>query len=100
MSTKTAKIGKDETVDKATESVNEAPAAEPKAPKTVTGEVSCKEPSLNVRKEPSMNGEILCTIPVGTQVRIDLELSTEDWYKIRAKKGVDGFCMKKYIATK
>lgn len=78
----------------------EVPAVEPKAPKSITGEVVCKEPVLNVRKEPSINGKILATIPAGTKVQIDPALSTEDWYKVRAKKGVDGFCMKKYIVTK
>lgn len=33
-----------------------------------------------------------------TQVCVDLDASTEDFYKVRTSDGVEGFCMRKYIA--
>ena len=80
----------------------EAPA-EPKTrrqpPKGVTGTVT-GELKLNVREEPSLKGKVLCTIPVGARVKIDTEGSTNGWYKVQTKEGVNGFCMKKYISAK
>lgn len=53
---------------------------------------------LNIRKTPSMNGEIVQAIECGTKVVIDEENSTNDFYKICTAAGVEGFCVKKYIA--
>lgn len=63
---------------------------------TVVGTVvDCK--MLRVRKEPSLEAEELCTIPVGAIVVIDESASTDDFYQIYTEAGVEGFCMKKYI---
>lgn len=67
--------------------------------KPVTGTV-IGDLKLNVREEPSLKGKVLCTIPVGAKAKIDTESSTNGWYKVQTKEGVNGFCMKKYIATK
>lgn len=45
---------------------------------------------LNVRKLPDINADVA--------VVIDLDASTEDFYKVRTSDGVEGFCMRKYIA--
>ena len=55
---------------------------------------------LNVRKMPNANAEIICTIPINTEVVIDEANSTVGFYKICTNAGVEGFCMKKYIAVK
>lgn len=54
---------------------------------------------LNVRKEPSTDAEVVCVIPVNTEVLIDLEESTEDFYKVCTSAGIEGFCMKAYISV-
>ena len=55
---------------------------------------------LNIRSEPSLDGEIICTAPVSTEVEIDSEKSTNDWFYIYTDTGIEGFCMKKYIRVK
>lgn len=55
---------------------------------------------LNIRSEPSLDGEIICTVPVSTEVEIDSEKSTNDWFYIYTDTGIEGFCMKKYIRVK
>lgn len=52
---------------------------------------------LNVRKEPSTYGTIVCTIDEETEVSIDKEESTEAYYKVCLASGIEGFCMKQYI---
>lgn len=57
--------------------------------------------NLNVRKEPSMDSEILGAIPRDTELII-VDDETEGWYKVKVKaKGIGmGFCMSKYITVK
>ena len=55
---------------------------------------------LNVRKTPSADGEIAAIVDCLTSVTVDLESSTDEFYKISAANGIEGFCMKKYIALK
>lgn len=55
---------------------------------------------LNIRSEPSLDGEIICTVPVSTEVEIDSGKSTNDWFYIYTDTGIEGFCMKKYIRVK
>lgn len=52
---------------------------------------------LNVRKRPDINADVAVVIDALTQVCVDLDASTEDFYKVRTSDGVEGFCMKKYI---
>lgn len=73
-------------------SVVEEPVAVPAEP--VYGAVVCDK--LNVRKKPAISAEVLLKINRGTRVKIDQEKSTKEWYKI-VTKGVDGYCMKKFI---
>ena len=72
--------------------VVEEPVAVPAEP--VYGAVVCDK--LNVRKKPAISAEVLIKINKGTKVKIDQEKSTKEWYKV-VTKGVDGYCMKKFI---
>lgn len=54
--------------------------------------------NLNVRKEPDIDASVLGFIPVNSEVKIDHEQSTDDFYSICSASGLEGFCMKKYIA--
>ena len=53
--------------------------------------------SLNIRKEPSVDSDILCFVRVGTTLMIDESTSTEDWYNVYTAAGMSGFCMKNYV---
>lgn len=52
---------------------------------------------LNVRKRPDINADVAVVIDALTQVVVDLDASTEDFYKVVTSDGIEGFCMKKYI---
>ena len=55
---------------------------------------------LSVRRYPSLEADVICTIPCLTEVLIDESKSTKMFYKIRTESGTNGYCMKKYIAVR
>lgn len=65
--------------------------------KTIYGVVSsCGK--LNVRKEPSIvPNNIIRILDLGTFVTVDVENSTEDFYKICCSDGLEGYCMRDFI---
>ena len=87
-----------ETKVEESEEIAEADAEEKTVSETVGTVIECE--TLRVRKKPSLDGEILTTIHKGSQVVIDLDKSTKDFYKINYVAGVEGYCMKKFIAVK
>lgn len=52
--------------------------------------------SLNVRKYPERNAEVVCTISYPSEVMITDE-SDEVFYKVFTASGIEGYCMKDYI---
>ena len=60
--------------------------------------VDCEK--LNIRNKPNMNGEIICVIAKGSIVVIYETESTDEWYKVCAENGAEGFCMRKFIEVK
>lgn len=52
---------------------------------------------LNVRKRPDINADVAVVIDALTHVVVDLDASTEDFYKVVTSDGIEGFCVKKYI---
>ena len=72
------------------------PEKGPEAKKEIAGIVTnCVR--LNVRKEPDFDADILCTIDVSTNLIIDEEESTDEFYKICTSAGIEGYCVKTYI---
>ncbi len=68
-------------------------------PKACIGKVKgCDH--LNVRARPAADAKIICRISVNTEVQIDKDNSTKDFYKVCTVSGVNGYCMKKYISVK
>lgn len=57
--------------------------------------VGCEK--LNVRKEPSINSEVVFQFPCNMEVEIFVDKSTKDWFYVCNAAGIEGFCMKKYI---
>ena len=53
---------------------------------------------LNVRKEPSPDAEVVAVIELLSEVAVDMDASSEGFYKICTAAGIEGYCMKKYIA--
>lgn len=83
-----------EQTDISEESVVETEAEEAK----LIGVVSnCTK--LNVRKKADSKALVLATIPVSSGVMIDLNKSTDEFYKVCTAAGIEGFCMKKYITV-
>lgn len=63
-----------------------------------TGIVNCLR--LHIFSEPSLESEIVCKIRYLTEVEIDLNNSTEDFYKIYTAIGAAGFCQKNLVTIK
>ena len=59
----------------------------------VTG---CKR--LNVREKPKTDASVICEVNFQTELMIEEADSTEDFYKVCTAAGIEGFCMKKFIA--
>lgn len=79
------------------ETVEETPVSVPESEPTVTGVVTgCGK--LNIRKEPNTSATILCEVTLKSELVIDPDKSTDDWYSVCTPAGVEGFCMKKFVA--
>lgn len=57
---------------------------------------NCKK--LNVREKPRTDATIICEVDYQTELMINEKESTEEFYKVCTAAGIEGFCMKKFIA--
>jgi hypothetical protein len=57
----------------------------------------CKK--LNIRERPSVDAPIVCEVVYQTELMIDENESIEEFYKVCTAAGIEGFCMKKFIAV-
>ena len=57
---------------------------------------NCKK--LNVRERPTVHAPVVCEIVCQAELMIDEKESTEEFYKVCTAAGIEGFCMKKFIA--
>lgn len=55
---------------------------------------------LNVRKTPSPTAEVLCTVDAKHDLVIDMDESTDDYYKICTEAGIEGYCVKYFVTIK
>lgn len=96
-STETTLVETQETADWIAESV---PTAESEKNAAVIGVVVfCQK--LRVRSEPSADTDnTVATLDVLSEVMVDEDASTEDFYKVCTAAGMEGFCMKKFIALR
>lgn len=83
--------------EQAQEIVEESQEVEEAAP-TVGFVDNCE--CLRVRKESNVDSEELCIINKLSEVVIDLDNSTDYFYKVTTSDGVEGYCMKKFITIK
>lgn len=54
---------------------------------------------VSIYNYPKIGSEIVCRIPAFTEVEIDEDLSTDNFYKIYTETSIEGYCAKKYIAV-
>lgn len=74
-----------------------APEPEPEVKADVIGAViGCGR--LNIRKEPNTSAKILCEVTLKSELIIDPDKSTDEWYSVCTPAGVEGFCMKQFVA--
>lgn len=69
-----------------------------KTDNAVIGVVDCFR--LEIHSEPNAYSETVCVIKYSNEVLIDLDNSTEDFYKICTTFGAEGFCRKRLISIK
>lgn len=55
---------------------------------------------LHIFSEPSTESDIVCKVRYLTEVEVDLENSTNEFYKIYTATGAEGFCKKEFITIK
>ena len=79
--------------EEVTEPVEDTESVEATNPVGVV--VGCEK--LNVRKEPSINSDVVFQFPCNMEIEIFLDKSTDDWLHVCNAAGIEGFCMKKYI---
>lgn len=84
--------------EQAQEIVEESQDVEETVKETVGFVDGCE--CLRVRKESNVDSEELCIINKLSEVVIDLDNSTDYFYKVKTSEGVEGYCMKKFITIK
>lgn len=55
---------------------------------------------LRVYESPDQEAEIVTIITTLTEVMVDMDASTDDFYKICTAVGIQGYCKKTYIALR
>ena len=83
------------TVAPVVEPVTPTPEIEPENTEFLGVVTECAK--LNVRKEPSMDADVVTVLLIGAEVMVDKALSTEEFYKITTETGVEGYCKKDFI---
>lgn len=87
-------IKKQEVAPKSVETKN----AENKKVEPIIGRVvGCK--NLNIRHTPSLDAKVVQIVECGSEVMIDMEKSTGNFYEVCTASGAEGYCMKKFIET-
>lgn len=81
------------------ESVEDEVTADVKNDKIFCFVTGCKR--LNVREKPSKDAKVLCIIDEDEELTTYMTQNEDtDFYKVTTSKGVEGYCMKKFITFK
>lgn len=67
-------------------------------PKEIYGIITCAR--LNIRKGPSIKADVVCVLTEGVKMKLNLDRSTTEWFKVSTEDGVDGWCMRKFVEAK
>ena len=65
-------------------------------PETVEG-VVVKCAKLNVRAKPEAGADVVCVLDAASEIEININKSTDDWFSICTATGVEGYCMRKFV---
>lgn len=90
-------ISHEEIVEAPVAVTEEVPAPKKQAKKVKGTVVGCRK--LNVREQMNLGSAVLCVLPASSEVKVIVDEKHDDWYHVFTKTGVEGFCMKKYIAV-
>lgn len=52
---------------------------------------------LNVRANPTTDADIVCVLDVHSEIEIDVNKSTDEWFYICTAAGMEGYCMRKFV---
>lgn len=52
---------------------------------------------LNIRQYPTLRADVLCSLIEGTEIEIDEDKSTDEFYAVCTPAGLEGFCLKKFV---
>lgn len=55
---------------------------------------------LNLREKSDPDANVVAVINALSEVAVDMEASTDSFYKVCTATGIEGFCMRKYIAVR
>lgn len=62
------------------------------------GVVNCLR--LHIHSEPNLDSEIVCKVRYLTEVAVDSNESTANFYKVYTAIGAEGFCEKELVTIK
>ena len=79
----------------AAEPVEQAVEETPKKESKVGVVTNCQK--LNVRREATLENNIITTLLAGAVLVIDEDGSTDKFYKVITETGLEGYCMKQFI---
>ena len=55
---------------------------------------------LNIREKPSKDSRVVTVVTCLDELEIDMGDSNDDWYAVCTAAGIEGFCMKKFVAVR
>lgn len=55
---------------------------------------------LNIREEPTKDSAVAAIATCLDELKINPDNSTDEWYAVCTASGVEGFCMKKFVAVR
>ena len=55
---------------------------------------------LNIREKPSKDSRVVTVVTCLDELEIDMGNSNDDWYAVCTATGIEGFCMKKFVAVR
>ena len=96
----TKEIYENSVLDDSTEAIEEQEAGLCEdAARNVIGVVTdCLK--LNIREKPSKDSRVVTVVTCLDELEIDIGDSNDDWYAVCTATGIEGFCMKKFVAVK
>lgn len=55
---------------------------------------------LNIRTKPDIDSTVICRESALSELIIDTDKSTDEWYSVCTVNGIEGFCAKNFVTIK